>query len=460
MFRIVGRLRPTLLAFCAALVLAGGLPSSAGGQPVLERRVERPTVAPVLARVTPSVVNIAVVAETPATSNPLYNDPYFRRFFELPEAPPPRQRMSAGSGVIIDAAKGHVLTNHHVVANAREIAVTLKDGRRLRAELVGSDQATDIALLKVEASNLVALEVGDSDTLQVGDYVVAIGNPFGLGQTVTSGIISALGRSGINNEGYEDFIQTDASINPGNSGGALVTLDGRLAGINTAILSPAGGNIGIGFAVPSNMAVSVMQQLIAHGEVRRGRLGVGIQDLTPDLAQALNLGDQRGAVIANVEPDSPAEKAGLRAGDVVTAVGGRAVHGATDLRNRVGLTPVGSRIDLTVKRSEGEKLISVTIAQEAAQSGNLSGTPFDGARLRDASREEARQLGAAAIVVESVLPGSSAARAGLRPGDMIVAINRAPVSSIQDLRRSVSGNRGTLAVELVRDGSRLLLIVR
>ncbi len=459
MFRTSPGLRRGFLSLAAALLVVAA-PLPAGGQPLPGPPAARPTLAPVLDRVTPAVVNIAVATEAPGRSNPLYSDPYFRRFFDLPEAPPARQRMSAGSGVIVDAARGHVLTNHHVVANASEILVTLKDGRRLRAELVGSDQATDIALLKVEARNLVALEIGDSDSLQVGDYVVAIGNPFGLGQTVTSGIISALGRSGINNEGYEDFIQTDASINPGNSGGALVTLDGKLAGINTAILSPAGGNIGIGFAVPSNMAVSVMQQLIAHGEVRRGRLGVGIQNLTPDLAEALGLGGQRGAVIANVEAGSPAEKAGLKVGDVVTSVDGRAVHGAADLRNRVGLSPAGSTMDLVVRRTDGERTIRVTIARDADASATLADTPFAGARLRDATREETRRHGEAGVVVEAILPGSPASRSGLRAGDVIVAVNRVAVESVADLSRRLSGRHATLAVELIRDGSRILLIVR
>ncbi len=321
------------------------------------------TIAPMLQQVTPAVVNIAVLSRAPQAENPLLRDPFFRRFFNIPDQPQARPQVSAGSGVIVDARRGYVVTNAHVVENAQDIAVTLKDRRRIRARLVGRDTATDIALLKIEADNLTALPWGDSDRLQVGDFVVAIGNPFGLGQTVTSGIVSALGRSGLKVEGYEDFIQTDASINPGNSGGALVNFNGELIGINTAIIGPAGGSVGIGFAVPVSIVRSVMEQLVEHGEVRRGRLGVAIQDLTPDLAESLNMPGDAGAVIAKVEPGSPAEGAGLRSGDVVVAVEGRPVRSATDFRNRVGLVRVGTPMQVTVARGGSQRTLTLRTAR-------------------------------------------------------------------------------------------------
>lgn len=322
------------------------------------------TIAPMLEQVTPAVVNISVLSQAPQAENPLLRDPFFRRFFNMPDQmPQSRPQVSAGSGVIIDARNGYVVTNNHVVENAQEIAVTLKDRRRLRAKLIGRDAATDIALLQIKADGLTALPLGDSDRSQVGDFVVAIGNPFGLGQTVTSGIVSALGRSGLKIEGYEDFIQTDASINPGNSGGALVNFQGELIGINTAIIGPAGGSVGIGFAVPVSIVRSVMEQLREYGEVRRGRLGVAIQDLTPDLAESMSLKGDEGALIAKIERGSPADSGGLRSGDVVIAVDGRPVRSATDFRNRIGLLRVGTPVQLTVMREGGQKSVTVRTAR-------------------------------------------------------------------------------------------------
>jgi len=315
--------------------------------------------------VTPGVVGVSVRGRV-REENPLLQDPLFRRFFNLQQGPIEREIQAAGSGVIIDAGQGYVLTNAHVVENANSIEVTTKDNRQLRAKLIGRDPETDIAVLQVSGSGLTAVPMGDSDRLQVGDFVLAIGNPFGLGQTVTSGIVSALGRSpGI--EGYEDFIQTDASINPGNSGGPLVDLQGRIVGINTAIVAATGANVGIGFAVPINMAHQVMDQLISGGEIKHGHIGVSIQDLTPDIAQALGTSRTQGAVIARVEPGSPAERAGLRSSDLVVAVNGAPIHNGAELKSRVGLSRVGDAVDLTIVRGGAERTVAVRVDQMAAQ---------------------------------------------------------------------------------------------
>jgi len=320
------------------------------------------SVAPVLQQVTPAVVNIAVRGHV-RERNPLFQDPFFRRFFDMPEVVE-REVQAAGSGVIVDARNGYILTNNHVVDDADTIEVTTKDNRRFKARLVGRDPGTDIAVLQIPgSSSLTEMAFGDSDRLQVGDFVLAIGNPFGLGQTVTSGIVSALGRSGIgHNGGYEDFIQTDASINPGNSGGALVDLNGRLIGINTAILSSTGGNVGIGFAVPINMARAVLDQIVRHGSVQRGRIGVSIRDLTPDLSQSLHLDRTDGAMVVSVDRSSPAARAGLRPNDLVLAVDGAPVRNSTELRNKIGLSPVGSRVELTIERDGRTQTVEVEVA--------------------------------------------------------------------------------------------------
>jgi len=358
----------------SALVLVGGVAGFAsaglaGAIPDIGGAV--PSLAPMLKTITPGVVNIAVKGRV-REQNPLLQDPFFRRFFNVPQGQnfQERETQATGSGVIVDAAQGYVLTNAHVVENETSIIITTKDNRRYAAKLIGRDTATDVAVLKIDPGNLTAVPFGDSDKLQVGDFVVAIGNPFGLGQTVTSGIVSALGRSGLGIEGYEDFIQTDASINPGNSGGALVDLRGELVGINTAILAPGGGNIGIGFAVPINMAHEVMDQLIRYGEVKRGLIGVSIQDLTPDLALAMNTKHTNGAVIARVAPDSPAQQAGLKSGDIVIAANGVPIHSGTQLRNAIGLTRIGNNVGLTIDRGGSERSVDVRVElaqQDAAQ---------------------------------------------------------------------------------------------
>ncbi len=349
----------------APSAMAGAIPDNSGAVPSL---------APMLKTITPGVVNIAVRGRV-REQNPLLQDPFFRQFFNIPKNQQfqERETQATGSGVIVDAAQGYVLTNAHVVENATSIIVTTKDNRRYTAKLVGRDVPTDVAVLKIDPGNLTAVPIGDSDKLQVGDFVVAIGNPFGLGQTVTSGIVSALGRSGLGIEGYEDFIQTDASINPGNSGGALVDLRGNLVGINTAILAPGGGNIGIGFAVPINMAHEVMDQLVRYGEVKRGRIGVSIQDLTPDLAQAMNTKYTNGAVIAQVAPDSPAQQAGLKSGDIVLAANGVAIHSGTQLRNAIGLTRIGEKVELKIDRGGSERSLDVRVELAEQTAGQKTG---------------------------------------------------------------------------------------
>jgi serine protease DegQ len=339
---------------------AAGLSGPAAG-PLLDPARGVLTMAPLLAGVTPGVVNIAVRSRVERARNPLFDDPFFRRFFDLPAVPREREVLSAGSGVIVDAARGYILTNGHVVANPAEIQVTLKDRRTYPARLVGSDPATDVALLKIDAPGLTAVAFGDSDRLEVGDVVIAIGNPFGLGQTVTSGIVSALGRSGLGLEGYEDFIQTDASINPGNSGGALVNSKGELVGINTAIIGPNGSNIGIGFAVPANMAKAVIAQLVEHGAVRRGRLGITIEDLTPAWAGDMHLELPGGAVITHVEPSSAAARAGIAPGDVIVRANGQPIQDAGDLRNLVGLLPVGSDLQIVLYRDGRQRALSARV---------------------------------------------------------------------------------------------------
>ncbi|MDH3474740.1 MAG: DegQ family serine endoprotease [Rhodospirillales bacterium] len=443
-----------VLVFAMAGTLSAAVPSLDPERGVM-------TMAPLLEETTPAVVNISVRVRAPGQDNPLLRDPFFRRFFDVPEQMPRREAMSAGSGVIVDAEEGYVLTNHHVVERADRITVTLKDERQFEAELVGSDSETDIALLKIEPDGLQDLDLGDSDALKVGDIVFAIGNPFGLGQTVTSGIVSALGR-GLGMRGYEDFIQTDAPINPGNSGGALVNTKGELIGINTAIIGPGGGNVGIGFAVPADMARAVMEQLIEFGEVRRGRLGISIQDLTPDIAEALGLDTARGVVVSQVEPDSAADTAGLEPGDVIVKLDGEPLRDASDLRNRVGLARVGTTVELTLIRDGQQREVKAQVGKAtaaAAGSGEIE-EKLVGAAFRDLEPGMPQYGKLKGVLVASVDPGSPAWRYGLREGDVVLAVNREPVKSVAELRDSIGKSGRALALSVARGSTQLFIIIR
>jgi serine protease Do/serine protease DegQ len=452
--------RCNLPALLAALALYIPL-TAAAAQPLPDLTGKGlPTLAPLITQVTPAVVNISIKSRSAAEDNPLLRDPFFRRFFNVPDRPP--QEMAAGSGVIVDAREGIVITNHHVIKNAAQVIVTLKDRRRFPAKLVGTDPATDIAVLKISAPNLTALKLGDSDQLNVGDFVVAIGNPFGLGQTVTSGIVSALGRSGLNIEGYEDFIQTDASINPGNSGGALVNLRGELVGINTAIIGPSGANVGIGFAVPVNMARAVMTQIVRFGDVRRGRLGIDFEDLAPDAATLLKLPTADGAIISGVQPDSPAGKAGLRRGDVVLAFNGRPVKNSPDLRNHLGLTPVGEDVELTVFR-DGRRLnfkLQIAAPQGLTAVDSQIVPQLAGLKIANIDRTSPQGARVEGVLVVGVETGSVAAGYGLRPGDVIAAINRQRVRNIAEFLAAMRNADRAFQMSVVRGDFVLTFTVR
>lgn len=422
-----------------------------------------PSLAPMLQKVNSAVVNIATFSTRKVRNNPLMNDPFFRRFFESQRGQQPSRRSSsAGSGVIVDAAKGIVMTNYHVIERADEIKVSLIDGRNFNAKLLGSDPDLDIAILQIKARDLKEVKLADSSRVQVGDFAVAIGNPFGLGQTVTTGIVSALGRSGLGLKGYENYIQTDASINPGNSGGALVDLAGKLIGINSAIIAPAGGNVGIGFAIPINMAKASMAQILQHGEVKRGQIGVGIQDITDELRQAFNLKNgQQGVLITGIGNNTPAQRAGLKAGDIIISVDGNKSTSTSRLRSQIGIKNIGDKIKLVVLRDGRNRTFNLPV-------GNPQQFSARGTKRLDASDLHPQLAGAGfktsrnsnGVFVASITEKSTAEYNGLEAGDLITRANKQKVNNMSDFKQALRSSANSVILEINRNGQMYLIAIR
>lgn len=423
---------------------------SAGGMPSL---------APMLREVMPAVVNISVTSKQNLQNplGPMMDDPMFRRFFGVPDQPEQREAQSLGSGTIVDAAKGYILTNNHVVADADSIKVRLSDDREFVAKLIGTDPDSDLAVIQIKAEQLKALSIGNSEGLQIGDFVVAIGSPFGLRQTATTGIVSGLGRATGN--GIEDFIQTDASINPGNSGGALVNLRGELIGVPSQIYSRSGGNIGIGFAIPANLAKSVMNQLIETGKVQRGRIGVQGQDLTPDLAKSFGLTSARGVVVSRVVPNGPAAKAGLKVEDIILRANGKEVSDFNQLRTIIGLLRLGNDVKLDILRNGKPQSVTVQVGKDTdtAAVGGTVNPILQGASFAEADEQSGEDV--RGVVVTALEPRSPAARTGLRPKDIIIGVNRQRVDNLEAFTTLTSG-KSQLLLHVRRGEGALFILVQ
>ncbi len=435
--------------FFVAATVQATLPAAVSGQPV-------PSLAPILERVTPAVVNINTKSVQYVRSR---NSEFYSWFYGLPNTPRERVTQSLGSGVIVDAVKGLILTNHHVVNDADDISVVLHDGRTYNARLIGSDDGTDVAVIQIDADNLTALPLADSKQLRVGDFVVAVGNPFGLGQTVTSGIVSALGRTSLSGLGFQNFIQTDASINPGNSGGALIDLNGSLVGINTAIFSPSGGNVGIGFAIPSSLAERMMRQLVEFGTVRRGSLGMGVQDITERLARAFDVGQKQGVLVTSVDPDSPADRAGLQAGDIITQLNGDRITSQKQFQNYEGLIELDSHVIIDYMRNDKQRQVQtlITEADRNEMKGKELHPLLKGVLLSNLPVQYKDRF--QGVLIEEIERGSKPWKLGLRAGDLITSVNKTEINSLKQLTQNVERSRKTPLLNIYRNGRNYLLLL-